>query len=75
MPESSERGRPVHNGSDTPAVPLIAYGTDSGKAADSAPQAALPHTSAAAIILEVDAVAAATSRNFEILFSRTSEAT
>ncbi len=53
VPESSERGRSVPHGSHTPAVPLIAYGTDSGKAADSAPQAALPHTSAAAIILEV----------------------
>ncbi|MFI9172826.1 RNA polymerase sigma factor [Streptomyces lincolnensis] len=52
MPESSERGRSVPSGSHTPAVPLIAYGTDSGEAADSAPEAALPHTSAA-IILEV----------------------
>jgi RNA polymerase primary sigma factor len=53
VPESSERGRSVPHGSHTPAVPLIAYGTDSGEAADSAPQAALPPTSAAAIILEV----------------------
>ncbi|MEV0171337.1 RNA polymerase sigma factor [Streptomyces sp. NPDC050803] len=52
MPESSERGRSVPHGSHTPAVPLIAYGTDSGEAADSALEAALPHTSAA-IILEV----------------------
>jgi RNA polymerase primary sigma factor len=52
VPESSERGRSVPNGSHTPAVPLIAYGTDSGEAADSALEAALPHTSAA-IILEV----------------------
>lgn len=52
VPESSERGRSVPSGSHTPAVPLIAYGTDSGEAADSAPEAALPHTSAA-IILEV----------------------
>ncbi|NUR00012.1 MAG: RNA polymerase sigma factor [Streptomyces sp.] len=52
MPESSERGGPVPHGSHTPAVPLIAYGTDSGEAAHSAPEAALPHTSAA-IILEV----------------------
>ncbi|MBC7271635.1 MAG: RNA polymerase sigma factor [Streptomyces sp.] len=52
MPESSERGRSVPHGSHTPAVPLIAYGTDSGKAADSAPQAALPYVSAA-ITLEV----------------------
>ncbi len=52
VPESSERGRPVPHGSHNPAVPLIAYGTDSGEAVDSAPEAALPHTSAA-IILEV----------------------
>ncbi|MDT9698071.1 RNA polymerase sigma factor [Streptomyces sp. P17] len=52
MPESSERGRSVPHGSHTPAVPLIAYGTDSGKAADSALEAALPHFPAA-IILEV----------------------
>ncbi|MEU6380384.1 RNA polymerase sigma factor [Streptomyces sp. NPDC046909] len=52
MPESSERGRSVPSGSQTPAVPLIAYGTESGEAADSAPETALPLTSAA-IILEV----------------------
>ncbi|MCD9872515.1 RNA polymerase sigma factor [Streptomyces guryensis] len=52
MPESSERGRSVPHGSHNPAVPLNAYGTDSGEAVDSAPEAALPHTSAA-IILEV----------------------
>ncbi|MET9829420.1 RNA polymerase sigma factor [Streptomyces sp. NPDC006385] len=52
MPESSERGRSVPHGSHTPAVPLNAYGTDSGEAADSALEAALPYASAA-IILEV----------------------
>ena len=52
VPESSERGRPVPNGSDTPAVPLNAYGTDSGEAAHSAPRVPLPYASAA-IILEV----------------------
>ncbi|MDN3020394.1 RNA polymerase sigma factor [Streptomyces sp. S.PB5] len=52
MPESSERGRSVPSGSQTPAVPLIAYGTDSGEAVDSAPETALP-LSSAAIILEV----------------------
>ncbi|MEU0075790.1 RNA polymerase sigma factor [Streptomyces sp. NPDC006332] len=52
MPESSERGRSVPSGSHTPAVALIAYGTDSGEAVDSAPEVPLPHTSAA-IILEV----------------------
>ncbi|MEW1641907.1 MULTISPECIES: RNA polymerase sigma factor [unclassified Streptomyces] len=52
MPESSERGRSVPSGSFTPAVPLIEYGTDSGEAADSAPEVPLPHP-LAAIILEV----------------------
>ncbi|MCI4143732.1 MULTISPECIES: RNA polymerase sigma factor [Streptomyces] len=52
MPESSERGRPVDDGPHTPAVPLIAYGTDSGEAVDSAPEVPLPHPQAA-IILEV----------------------
>ncbi|MFJ4618182.1 RNA polymerase sigma factor [Streptomyces sp. NPDC088812] len=49
MPESSERGRSV-SGSHTPAVPPIAYGTDSGEAAHSALEAALPHLSAADIL-------------------------
>ncbi|MFF7789089.1 sigma-70 family RNA polymerase sigma factor [Streptomyces sp. NPDC007991] len=52
MPESSERGRSVPDGSQTPAVPLIAYGTDSGEAACSAPEVPLP-SALAAIILEV----------------------
>ncbi|MEU8650022.1 RNA polymerase sigma factor [Streptomyces sp. NPDC048737] len=52
MPESSERGRSVPGGSHTPAVPLIAYGTDSGEAADPVLEAALPRLSAA-ITLEV----------------------
>ncbi|MFD5268744.1 RNA polymerase sigma factor [Streptomyces sp. NPDC058335] len=51
MPESSERGRSVPSGSHTPAVPLIADGTDSGEAA-SALEAALPYLPAA-ITLEV----------------------
>ncbi|SMQ16119.1 RNA polymerase primary sigma factor [Streptomyces sp. Ag82_O1-12] len=51
VPESSERGRSVTDGSQTPAVPLIAYGTESGEA-DSAPEVPLPY-SLAAIILEV----------------------
>ncbi|NEE06325.1 RNA polymerase sigma factor [Streptomyces sp. SID7499] len=51
MPESSERGRSVTDGSQTPAVPLIAYGTESGEA-DSAPEVPLP-SPLAAIILEV----------------------
>lgn len=49
VPESSERGWNPDNGSDTPAVPLIAYGTGNGEAAVPAP---LPHASAA-ITLEV----------------------
>ncbi|MZD10219.1 sigma-70 family RNA polymerase sigma factor [Streptomyces sp. SID5785] len=49
MPESPERGRSADDASDTPADPLIAYGTDSGEAAADAP---LPHASAA-ITLEV----------------------
>jgi RNA polymerase primary sigma factor len=52
VPESSERGRSVPSGSFTPAVPLIEYGTDSGEAADSAPEVPLPYP-LAAIILEV----------------------
>ncbi|MFJ8182403.1 sigma-70 family RNA polymerase sigma factor [Streptomyces sp. NPDC096105] len=52
MPESSERGRPVGDGPHTPAVPPLAYGTDSGEAVDSAPEEPLPHPQAA-IILEV----------------------
>ncbi|TQJ87967.1 RNA polymerase primary sigma factor [Streptomyces sp. SLBN-31] len=52
VPESSERGRSVPYGSQTPAVPLNAYGTDSGEAVDSAPEVPLPHP-LAAIILEV----------------------
>ncbi|MFI1416556.1 RNA polymerase sigma factor [Streptomyces sp. NPDC020731] len=52
MPESSERGRSVTDGSRTSAAALIAYGTDSGEAADSVPEVPLPHPPAA-IILEV----------------------
>ncbi len=51
VPESSERGRSVTDGFQTPAVPLIAYGTESGEA-DSAPEVPLP-PALAAIILEV----------------------
>ncbi|MEU4658368.1 RNA polymerase sigma factor [Streptomyces sp. NPDC023723] len=52
MPESSERGRPVPDGSLIPAVPTHAYGTGSGVAADSVPEVPLPH-GRAAITLEV----------------------
>ncbi|MEU0061147.1 RNA polymerase sigma factor, partial [Streptomyces sp. NPDC006334] len=44
MPESSERGRSVPPQVPHPAVPLTAYGTDSGEAADSAPEAAVAHS-------------------------------
>ncbi|WP_030794033.1 RNA polymerase sigma factor [Streptomyces sp. NRRL S-920] len=49
MPESSERGRPADSGPDTPDVPPIVSGTDSGEAVVPLP---LPHASAA-ITLEV----------------------
>lgn len=52
VPESSERGRNPDKGSDTPAVPPNAYGTDSGVAAVADPGVPLPHASAA-ITLEV----------------------
>lgn len=52
VPESSERGRSVTDGPRIPAVPLIAYGTESGEAVDSAPEVPLPNP-LAAIILEV----------------------
>ncbi|WP_128376810.1 RNA polymerase sigma factor [Streptomyces cavernae] len=62
MPESSERGRSVLDGSHIPAVPLIAYGTDSGEAAVPAP---LSHASAA-ITLEVAPVQTQTLTHSDI---------
>ncbi|WP_267245693.1 RNA polymerase sigma factor [Streptomyces sp. PR69] len=51
MPESSERGRAGDGRPDTPADPLIAYGTEGGDAAAAVP---LPHApEPAAITLEV----------------------
>ncbi|MBT2505024.1 RNA polymerase sigma factor [Streptomyces sp. ISL-98] len=51
MPESSERGRPTPSGPQSPAVPLIVYGTDGGPVAAPVP---LPHApEPAAITLEV----------------------
>ncbi|WP_369237057.1 RNA polymerase sigma factor [Streptomyces sp. R21] len=50
MPESSERGRPVHNGSHTPAIPLNDYGMDSGEAVDPIPDVPLPHAPAATFL-------------------------
>ncbi|GAB1329746.1 hypothetical protein ACE1SV_40850 [Streptomyces sennicomposti] len=42
VPESSERGRSVTHGPPFPPAVLIAYGTDRGDSAGSAPRAALP---------------------------------
>ncbi|WP_369246418.1 RNA polymerase sigma factor [Streptomyces sp. R41] len=50
MPESSERGRPVRDGSPIPAVPLNDYGMDSGEAVDPIPDVPLPHASAATFL-------------------------
>ncbi|MFD7705785.1 sigma-70 family RNA polymerase sigma factor [Streptomyces sp. NPDC059786] len=49
MPESSERGQPVH-GSPIPAVPPIDYGMDSGKAVVPIPDEPLPLVSAATFL-------------------------
>ncbi|WP_073952020.1 RNA polymerase sigma factor [Streptomyces kebangsaanensis] len=65
MPESSERGRSVPHGSHTPATSLIAYGTDSGEAAGSAPRVPLP-LAPAAIILEVAPVQTRTLTHTDI---------
>ncbi|MET7882115.1 RNA polymerase sigma factor [Streptomyces avermitilis] len=50
MPESSERGRPAHSGSDTPAVPLNDYGMVGGEAVDPIPDVPLPHLPAATFL-------------------------
>ncbi|MFE9094067.1 sigma-70 family RNA polymerase sigma factor [Streptomyces sp. NPDC007264] len=50
MPESSERGRTAHGGSDTPAVPLNDYGMAGGRTADPIPDVPLPHASAATLL-------------------------
>ncbi|MGW1671201.1 sigma-70 family RNA polymerase sigma factor [Streptomyces sp. NPDC002324] len=50
MPESSERGRPVPHGSETPAVPLDEYGMDGGEAARAIPDVPLPHARAATFL-------------------------
>ncbi|MFD5077801.1 RNA polymerase sigma factor [Streptomyces sp. NPDC058371] len=50
MPESSERGRPVRDGSPIPAVPPNDYGMVSGKAVDPIPDVSLPHASAATFL-------------------------
>ncbi|MFF3306772.1 RNA polymerase sigma factor [Streptomyces sp. NPDC004082] len=50
MPESSERGRPVRDGSPIPAVPPNDYGMDSGEAVDPIPDVPLPHASAATFL-------------------------
>ncbi|WP_320779726.1 RNA polymerase sigma factor [Streptomyces sp. CRN 30] len=50
MPESSERGRPVPDGSVTPAVPLTDYGRAVGEAGDAVPDVPLPHALAATFL-------------------------
>ncbi|MEU1038406.1 sigma-70 family RNA polymerase sigma factor [Streptomyces sp. NPDC005907] len=50
MPESSERGRPVRDGSPIPAVPPNDFGTDCGEAAGPVPDVPLPHASAATFL-------------------------
>ncbi|MFF1376822.1 RNA polymerase sigma factor [Streptomyces sp. NPDC058308] len=70
MPESSERGRPADSGSDTPAVPHIVSGTDSGEAVVPLP---LPHASAA-ITLEVAPVQTQTLTQTDTAASAEAEA-
>ncbi|MER6126906.1 RNA polymerase sigma factor [Streptomyces sp. NPDC001795] len=65
MPESSERGRPAHGGSDTPAVPLIDYGMAGGRTVGPIPDVPLPHASAATF-LEVAPVQTQTLTQTEI---------
>ncbi len=50
VPESSERGRPVPDGSVTPAIPLTDYGTAAGEAGDAIPDVPLPHALAATLL-------------------------
>ncbi|MEU6492046.1 sigma-70 family RNA polymerase sigma factor [Streptomyces sp. NPDC046984] len=50
MPESPERGRPAHGGSDTPAIPLNDYGTAGGRTTGRIPDVPLPHASAATFL-------------------------
>ncbi|MCW7943517.1 RNA polymerase sigma-70 factor [Streptomyces hygroscopicus] len=50
MPESPERGRSAHGGSDTPAVPLNDYGMAGGRTAGHIPDVPLPHFPAATFL-------------------------
>ncbi|MFG3058824.1 RNA polymerase sigma factor [Streptomyces sp. NPDC048231] len=50
MPESPERGRPAHGGSDTPAIPLNNYGMAGGRTTGPIPDVPLPHASAATFL-------------------------
>ncbi|MHA5049374.1 RNA polymerase sigma factor [Streptomyces sp. SD15] len=50
MPESSERGRPVRDGSIIPAIPPNDFGMDGGKAVAPIPDITLPHASAATFL-------------------------
>ncbi|MEU6098663.1 RNA polymerase sigma factor [Streptomyces sp. NPDC047079] len=65
MPESPERGRPVHGGSDTPAVPLNDYGMAGGRSTGRIPDVPLPHA-LAATLLEVAPVQTQTLAETEI---------
>ncbi|MFG2646833.1 RNA polymerase sigma factor [Streptomyces sp. NPDC048436] len=73
MPESSERGRPADSGSDTPAIPHIVFGTDSGEAVEADPAVPLPHASAA-IIMEVAPVQTQTLTQTETAVAAEAEA-
>ncbi len=66
VPESSERGRPAHGGSDNPAVPLNDYGMAGGRTVDPIPDIPLPPVSAATF-LEVAPVQTQTLTQTEIL--------
>jgi len=50
VPESPERGRPAHGGSDTPAIPLNDYGMAGGRTTGPIPDVPLPHASAATFL-------------------------
>ncbi|MFC3576732.1 RNA polymerase sigma factor [Streptomyces yaanensis] len=65
MPESSERGRPAHRGSDISAVPLNDYGMADGRTVGPIPDVPLPHGSAATF-LEVAPVQTQTLTQTEI---------
>lgn len=65
VPESSERGRSAHGGSDTPAVPLNDYGMADGRTVGPIPDVPLPPASAATF-LEVAPVQTQTLTQTEV---------